>query len=88
VPSVAVQRGPQGTFVYLVKPDKTVEARPVTVAMTQSNQSAIASGLQPGDIVVTDGQDKLQNGAKVEPRNRSGNSSSNASQSTTAAPAS
>lgn len=88
VPSVAVQRGPQGTFVYLVKPDKTVEARPVTVAMTQSNQSAIASGLQPGDIVVTDGQDKLQNGAKVEPRNRSGNSSSNASQSATAAPAS
>ena len=88
VPSVAVQRGPQGTFVYLVKPDKTVEARPVTVAMTQSNQSAIASGLQPGDIVVTDGQDKLQNGAKVEPRSRNANSSSNASQSTTAAPAS
>jgi membrane fusion protein, multidrug efflux system len=88
VPSVAVQRGPQGTFVYVVKSDKTVEARPVTVAMTQSNQSAIASGLQPGDIVVTDGQDKLQNGAKVEPRNRSGDRSSNASQSPTAAPAS
>jgi len=88
VPSVAVQRGPQGTFVYIVKPDKTVEARPVTVAMTQLNQSAIASGLQPGDIVVTDGQDKLQNGAKVETRSRSGNGNSNASQSTTAPPAS
>src|SRR6266496_1420882 len=88
VPSVAVQRGPQGTFVYVVKADKTVEARPVTVAMTQSNQSAIAAGLQPGDIVVTDGQDKLQNGAKVEPRTRSGNGSSSAPQSTTAAPAS
>ena len=88
VPSVAVQRGPQGTFVYVVKPDKTVEARPVTVALTQSNQSAIASGLQPGDIVVTDGQDKLQNGAKVEPRSRNANSSSNASQSTAAAPSS
>jgi multidrug efflux system membrane fusion protein len=86
VPSVAVQRGPQGTFVYVVKADKSVEARPVTVAMSQSNQSAIATGLQPGDIVVTDGQDKLQNGAKVEPRNRNG--SSNASQSAPAAPAS
>jgi membrane fusion protein, multidrug efflux system len=84
IPSVAVQRGPQGTFVYVVKPDKTVEARPVTVALTQSNQSAIASGLQPGDIVVTDGQDKLQNGAKVETRTGSG--SSNASQPTSAAP--
>jgi len=88
VPSVAVQRGPQGTFVYVVKPDKTVEARPVTVAMTELNQSAIASGLQPGDIVVTDGQDKLQNGARVETRSRTGNGSSNTSQSTTAAPAS
>jgi len=88
VPSVAIQRGPQGTFVYVVKPDKSVEARPVTVALTQLNQSAIASGLQPGDIVVTDGQDKLQNGAKVEPRARSGTGGSNASQSTTAAPAS
>jgi len=88
VPSVAVQRGPQGTFVYVVKPDKTVEARPVTVAMTELNQSAIASGLQPGDIVVTDGQDKLQNGARVETRSRTGNGNSNTSQSTTAAPAS
>jgi membrane fusion protein, multidrug efflux system len=86
VPSVAVQRGPQGTFVYVVKPDKTVDARPVTVALTQSNQSAIASGLEPGDVVVTDGQDKLQKGAKVEPRGRS--PSSNASQPTAAAPTS
>ena len=86
VPSVAVQRGPQGTFVYVVKPDKTVDARPVTVALTQSNQSAIANGLEPGDVVVTDGQDKLQKGAKVEPRGRS--PSSNASQPSAAAPTS
>ena len=66
VPSVAVQRGPQGNFVYVVKADKTVEARTVTVALTQSNLSAIDSGLQVGEVVVTDGQDKLQNGAKVE----------------------
>ncbi len=86
IPSAAVQRGPQGTFVYVVKADKTVEARPVTVALTQANQSAIANGLQAGDAVVTDGQDKLQNGAKVEPRGQSRNS--NASQPAPAAPAS
>ncbi len=81
VPSVAVQRGPQGSFVYVLKADKTVEARPVTVALTQMNQSAIDSGLQVGEVVVTDGQDKLQNGAKVEARSPAGNS--NASQPTT-----
>ena len=64
VPSAAVQRGPQGTFVYLVKQDKTVEVRPVTVTLAQGNQSAIGSGLQAGDVVVTDGQDKLQQGMK------------------------
>jgi membrane fusion protein, multidrug efflux system len=84
IPSVAVQRGPQGSFVYAVKADKTVEARAVTVALTQANQSAIGTGLQVGEVVVTDGQDKLQNGAKVEIR--SGNGSSNPSQPTTAAP--
>ena len=68
IPSVAVQTGPQGTFVYAVKPDKTVEARPVTVALTEGTLAAISSGLNPGDQVVTDGQDKLQNGAHVEPR--------------------
>jgi membrane fusion protein, multidrug efflux system len=81
VPSVAVQSGPQGSFVYVVKADKTVEARPVTVALTQSNQSAIGSGLHVGEVVVIDGQDKLQNGAKVETRSPAGNS--NASQPTT-----
>jgi multidrug efflux system membrane fusion protein len=73
IPTAAVQRGPQGTFVYVVKADSTVEARTVTVALAQSSQSAIGSGLQVGEVVVTDGQDKLQNGAKVDTR-RSGNS--------------
>jgi multidrug efflux system membrane fusion protein len=81
VPTVAVQRGPQGSFVYVVKADKTVEARQVTVALTQSNQSAIGGGLQVGEVVVIDGQDKLKNGAIVETRNPTGNSK--ASQSTT-----
>jgi len=74
IPAAAIQRGPQGTFVYLVKPDKGVEVRPVKVDITQNNHSAIASGLSPGDIVVTDGQDKLNEKSKVEPR--SGGSSS------------
>jgi multidrug efflux system membrane fusion protein len=76
LPTAAILRGPQGTFVYLVKPDKTVEAHTVTIALTQGNTTAVASGLHPGDTVVTDGQDKLQTGTTVEPR--SGGPSSNA----------
>jgi len=86
IQSAAVQRGPQGTFVYVVKPDKTAEVRPVQVALAQGNQTAIGSGLQAGETVVTDGQDKLQNGAHVEPRGQSRNS--NAGQSAAATPAS
>jgi len=66
VPSVAVQRGPQGAFVYVVKADKKAEARPVTVALTQANQSVIGSGIEAGETVVIDGQDKLANGMQVE----------------------
>ena len=69
LPTAAILRGPQGTFVYLVKSDKTVEARTVTVSIAQGNNTAIASGLNPGDTVVTDGQDKLQTGSKIEFRN-------------------
>jgi membrane fusion protein, multidrug efflux system len=69
LPTAAILRGPQGTFVYLVKSDKTVEARAVTVSVAQGNNTAIASGLNPGDVVVTDGQDKLQTGSKIEFRN-------------------
>ncbi len=54
LPTAAILRGPQGTFVYAVKPDKTVEARPVTVSLTQGNTTAVSSGLNPGDMVVTD----------------------------------
>ena len=67
IPSAAVERGPQGNYVYVMKPDKTVEVRPVSVSITQGNLSEIASGVSPSDIVVTDGQDKLQQGSKVEP---------------------
>jgi membrane fusion protein, multidrug efflux system len=72
VPAAAIQRGPQGSsFTYVVKPDKTVEVRPVKVALAQGNVSVIASGLAPGDQVVTDGQDKLQAGSQVEPHSAS-----------------
>jgi multidrug efflux system membrane fusion protein len=84
LPTAAILRGPQGTFVYLVKPDKTVEARTVTIALTQGNTTAVASGLKPGDTVVTDGQDKLQTGSKIEAR--SGAPGNNARGSDGAAP--
>jgi multidrug efflux system membrane fusion protein len=67
VPSAAVQRGPQGNYVYVMKADKTVEVRNVTIPVTQGNLSAIASGVLPNELVVTDGQDKLQQGSHVEP---------------------
>ena len=69
LPTAAILRGPQGTFVYAVKPDKTVEARPVAVSLTQGDTTVISSGLNAGDTVVTDGQDKLQSGSRIEPRN-------------------
>jgi multidrug efflux system membrane fusion protein len=69
VPTAAILRGPQGTFVYLAKPDKTVEARSVTISITQGDTTGIAQGLKPGDTVVTDGQDKLQTGSRIEERN-------------------
>jgi membrane fusion protein, multidrug efflux system len=68
VPSAAILRGPQGTYVYTVNTDKTVEDKLVTVALTQGTTTVITSGLKPGDIVVTDGQDKLQRGIQVDPR--------------------
>lgn len=74
VPSAALQQGPQGTYVYVVKPDKTVEARTVSVATTEGNLAQIASGISPNETVVTDGQDKLQNGSHVETHPQGGNS--------------
>jgi membrane fusion protein, multidrug efflux system len=69
VPTAAIQRGPQGAFVYAVKSDNTVEARNVNISLTQGNTTVVVGGVNPGDTVVTDGQDKLQTGSKIEPRN-------------------
>jgi membrane fusion protein, multidrug efflux system len=66
IPAAATQRGSQGTFVYVVKPDKTVEVRPVTVGFTEGTLSSIDKGLAPNEVVVTDGQDRLRAGLRVD----------------------
>jgi multidrug efflux system membrane fusion protein len=66
VPVAALQTGTQGQFVFVVKPDKTVEVRPVKVGFTEGNTASIDQGLTVGELVVTDGQDKLQPGSRVE----------------------
>ncbi|MGA8150502.1 MAG: MdtA/MuxA family multidrug efflux RND transporter periplasmic adaptor subunit [Terriglobales bacterium] len=68
IPAAAIQRGPQGTYVFVAKSDNTVDIRPVTIAFTQDNFSNIATGVSPDEVVVTDGQDKLQEGSKIEVR--------------------
>jgi multidrug efflux system membrane fusion protein len=78
IPSAAVQSGPQGSYVFAVKADKTVEVRAVSVSFTQNNLSSIASGIVPGDVVVVDGQDKLQAGSKVDPHSSPGGGNRNA----------
>jgi membrane fusion protein, multidrug efflux system len=66
IPSEAVQAGQQGQFVYAVKPDNSVEIRPVKVAAAMGSRTVIASGVAPGDTVVTDGQLRLFPGATVK----------------------
>jgi membrane fusion protein, multidrug efflux system len=66
VPTEAVQTGQQGQYVFIVKPDNTVETRPVVVKYTYEHETVIQQGLQLGEKVVTDGQLKLSPGAKVE----------------------
>ena len=65
VPSVAVQAGQQGTYVFAVKPDQSVEMRPVTVARIRGAESVVASGITPGETVVTDGHLRLEPGARI-----------------------
>jgi multidrug efflux system membrane fusion protein len=65
VPTAALQRSPQSTFVYVVKPDSTVDMRNVDVQLTQGDDTTIRKGIAPGETVVTDGVDKLQPGVKV-----------------------
>jgi multidrug efflux system membrane fusion protein len=65
VPTPAVQRSPQSTFVYVVGSENTVKMRDVVVGPSEGDETAIESGLASGEVVVTDGVDRLQDGAKV-----------------------
>jgi len=65
VPTAAVQRSSQNTFVYVVKPDSTVTVRQVKVGASDDNNTEIVSGVNAGEVVVLTGVDKLQEGSKV-----------------------
>ena len=65
VPVPAVQRGEPGTFVYVINPDNTVSVRPIKVGPVDDGYEAVLSGLKPGERVVTDGTDRLRDGALV-----------------------
>lgn len=66
VPSQAVQTGQQGDYIFVIKPDMTVESRTVKVSRTINGEAIIGEGIKPGDLVVTDGQIRLVPGTKVE----------------------
>ena len=65
VPSQAVQTGQNGEYIYVVKSDRTVEERPVTIGITYQDETVVQSGLKADETVVTDGQLRLTPGAKV-----------------------
>jgi len=74
VPTAAVQRNSQATYVYVVKTDSTVTVRPITIGTTEGDDSEVTSGLMPGEVVVMTGVDKLQEGSKVNAQIPSANS--------------
>jgi multidrug efflux system membrane fusion protein len=67
IPSVAVERGPDGLFAYVVKPDTKVEARPIQVGVNTGGTAVVENGLSPGEEVVTGGQYRLEPGTAVKP---------------------
>ncbi|HMC69414.1 MAG TPA: MdtA/MuxA family multidrug efflux RND transporter periplasmic adaptor subunit, partial [Mycobacteriales bacterium] len=71
VAAVAVQRGTGGSFVYVLKPDRTVTARKVTLGVADGEDVAVTQGVAIGEQVVVDGADRLREGARVEPQTRS-----------------
>ncbi len=68
IPTPAVQRGPKGTFVYVIGGDSTVSVRPVVIETTQGDQTLLSSGVKPGEQVVVDGQNQIRPGSKVSVR--------------------
>ena len=82
VPDRAVQNGPNGQFVFLVKPDMTVENVPVTVGTSVNGFDVISKGIKPGDRIVTDGQANLVSGSKISIKTRNNSNSAPTSDST------
>jgi multidrug efflux system membrane fusion protein len=77
IPTAAIQRGPQGIYLYAAVKDPTgkdtiAKIYPVTIAQTTGNSVGLSAGLNPGDMVVIDGQDKLQDGTKINPSTSTG----------------
>jgi multidrug efflux system membrane fusion protein len=72
VPNQAVQAGQEGVYVYVVKPDRSVESRPVVTGSRVNEDIVIQSGLQPGETVVTEGHLRLAPGMRVQPRDAKG----------------
>jgi multidrug efflux system membrane fusion protein len=68
VPTPAIQRGPKGTFVYVVGSDSTVSVRSVVIDTTQGDQTILSEGVKPGETVVVDGQNQIRPGSKVAVR--------------------
>jgi multidrug efflux system membrane fusion protein len=70
IPSVALQRGAPGFYVWAVLPNNTVEPRNVDTEPVDENMAIVAKGLSPEERVVVDGQSRLEAGARVEPRSQ------------------
>jgi multidrug efflux system membrane fusion protein len=66
IPMAAIQRGPQGTYIYVVGPDKKAQIRNVTVKNTQGNDVSVNKDVQPGELVVIEGMDRIQDGARID----------------------
>jgi len=81
VPTAAIQRNSQNTYVFVVQPDSTVTVRQVMVGVAEGDDSEITSGLMPGEVVVMTGVDKLTEGSKVNAQIPAEHTSQNSAQS-------
>jgi multidrug efflux system membrane fusion protein len=86
VPTAAVQRNSQATYVYVVKADSTVTVRPITIGTTEGDDSEVTTGLTPGEVVIMTGVDKLQEGSKVNAQIPAANSPASPAVSTPVSP--
>jgi len=66
VPVTAVQHGPDGPYAFIVGPDRKVQKRPIKTGVMNKTSAVIDDGLQPGELVVTDGQYRIEAGSLVE----------------------